>query len=154
MNNVSKKILSYLDSCGIQYRILEHKAAASVMEYQQTLGTRIEQQANALLFRYKRTGGKGFAVVTLPAQKKLDLEAVRVMMKANEVRLGTAKQLEETTGCSYGQLPPLGKVFGLPLYFDKDLLIEPEIYFNAGSLSLSVVLDPKSLVECEVPNLF
>jgi hypothetical protein len=45
-------------------------------------------------------------------------------------------QLRETTGCDFGELPPAGRLFAIPLLFDKDLLQQDEIYFKAGSLSL------------------
>jgi Ala-tRNA(Pro) deacylase len=75
-------------------------------------------------------------------------------LQAKEVRLGIKEQLEQVTGCSYGELPPFGKFFSLPLLMDRDLLLEEEIYFNAGSLTRSLVINPLDLQRIEEPILF
>ena len=154
MNGIDKKIVEYLKSHHAKFEQVHHAPAGSVEEYQKTLGTRLEQQAKALFIRFKRTGSKGFVVATMPANKKADLNQIRKELVANEVRLGTKEQLEETTGCTYGELPPLGKFFSLPLLMDKGLLSEEKIYFNAGSLSFSIIISPEEIVRIEEPVLF
>ena len=152
--SVTDQIVRHLDENGIAYRLIEHEPAGSADEYHQVLGTRYEQQAKALFLRWKRSGAKGFAVVALQAQKKADLRTAAVILKAREVRLATAAQLREVTGCGFGELPPFGKPFNVPLLMDRDLMDEAEIYFNIGDLSRSMALDPSDLVELESPILF
>lgn len=154
MNGIDKKIVEYLKSHGATFEQIHHAPAGSVEEYQRTLRTRLEQQAKALFIRFKKTGSKGFVVAAMPANKKADLNQIRKELVANEVRLGTKEQLENTTGCTYGELPPLGKFFSLQLLMDKELLNEEKIYFNAGSLSFSVVISPAEIVRMEEPVLF
>jgi Ala-tRNA(Pro) deacylase len=154
LTSVSQKIVDYLKLHAIPHQSIHHPAAASVLEYQQTLGTRLKQQAKALFVRYKRSNTKGFAIVAIQAQKKLNLDVVCKLLHAKEARLGTHEQLLETTGCNYGELPPLGKIFSLTLLMDKELLKEDKIYFNAGSLTFSIILNPVLLAACEEPILF
>jgi Ala-tRNA(Pro) deacylase len=59
--------------------------------------------------------------------------------------------LREVTGCEVGELPPLGGLFGLPLLFDRDLLSEDELFFNAGSLTTSVAVSSTALEALEAP---
>jgi Ala-tRNA(Pro) deacylase len=150
---VSQKIVDYLKLHAIPHQSIHHAAAASVLEYQQILGTRLEQQAKALFIRYKGNA-KDFAIVAIQAQKKLDLDMVCKLLHAKEARLGAHEQLLETTGCNYGELPPLGKIFSLTLLMDKELLKEDKIYFNAGSLTFSIILNPVLLAAFEEPILF
>jgi prolyl-tRNA editing enzyme YbaK/EbsC (Cys-tRNA(Pro) deacylase) len=42
-------------------------------------------------------------------------------------------------------------LFGLPLVFDQALLAEEELYFNAGSLTSSMVVSPRALNALERP---
>ena len=154
LTTVSQKIVDYLKLHAIPHQSIHHAAAASVVEYQRTMGTRLTQQAKALFVRYKKHSEKGFAIVAIQAQKKLDLDVVCKLLHAREVRLGTPEQLEQATGCNYGELPPLGKFFSLKLLMDKDLLQEDKIFFNAGSLTFSIVLNPEMLVALEEPILF
>jgi Ala-tRNA(Pro) deacylase len=46
---------------------------------------------------------------------------------------------------SVSPLPPLGRLFGIPLLFDEDLLQQDGIYFNAGSLTVSMAADPRAI---------
>jgi Ala-tRNA(Pro) deacylase len=153
MRDTHERIVVFLQEHKVPFEIINHPAAGSVEDYQRTMNTRLQQQAKALFVRYKKAGEKGFAIVALQGQKKADLESVRKLLHAKEIRLGAADQLLSVTGCAYGELPPMGKVFGLPLIMDKDLLHEPRIYFNAGSLTSSIILDPKQLCSIEHPSL-
>jgi Ala-tRNA(Pro) deacylase len=73
------------------------------------------------------------------------------VLNVRDVRLGNRGELRETTECEFGELPPVGGLFGLPLIFDQDLLSEDELYFNAGSLTPSMVVKPPALEALEQP---
>ncbi|MCG8321195.1 MAG: hypothetical protein MI921_16960 [Cytophagales bacterium] len=154
MINTKEKIIHYLHNNNISFWKLDHPPAASAEDYHRTLGTRYEQQAKALLLRYRSHGQKGFVVVTIQAQKKANLALLAGKIGASTIRLATLVQLKEVTGCSFGELPPIGGLFGLQLLMDKDLLSQDMIYFNAGDLSFSVAMAPGALQRLEKPLLF
>jgi Ala-tRNA(Pro) deacylase len=154
MKDVPDRVVQYLKENSVAFEQITHPSAGSAEEYRQTMGTRLQQQAKALFVRYKNGDSKGFAVVAIQAQKKADFNLIRRLLGAQEVRLGTLEQLEEVTGCTFGELPPLGKIFSLPLLMDKELLSEEKIYFNAGALTFSIVMNPADLVKLEQPILF
>jgi Ala-tRNA(Pro) deacylase len=151
MTSVAEQLREYLDDHGVRHRIIAHEAAASADEYHAILGTRYEQMPKAIFLRYRGKDGKGFAILALQAQKRADLERVRRALHARDVRLGSRDELREVTGCGFGELPPVGGLFGLPLLFDQDLLAEDELYFNAGSLTASMVVTPRALEALERP---
>ncbi len=105
----------------------------------------------AVFLRYRDGDGEGFAILAVQANKRADLERVARLLDARDARLGSRQQLRAVTGCEFGELPPLGRFFGLPLLFDNDLLVEDELYFNAGSLTKSIALSPSALVALERP---
>lgn len=154
MSTVTQRIQEYFEANGVASRVIEHERAASAEEYHRVLGTRYSQQAKAVFLRHKRPGAKGFAVLALPAQKRADLAKAAELLSAREVRLGTEEQMRETTGCSFGELPPIGGLFGLPLVMDVDLLAEDEIFFNAGDLCVSLAVAPADLRALEEPVLY
>lgn len=147
------RIRAWLDQHGAAYRVLEHPPAGSAADYQRTLGTRLEQQAKALLLRHRGPQGRGHVVVTVQAQKQADLEAVRAALGAAEVKLADRGALRDLTGCNFGELPPLARMFRLRLLMDQALLGEPEMYFNAGRLDRSLVMDPRVIARLEEPVL-
>jgi len=148
---VTRRVEDYLRQEKVDFEVIEHEPAGSAEEYHQVLGTRYQQQAKSIFLRLKRPGGKGFAVLALQAHKRADLEKVARLLDARAARLGTVEQLREATGCGFGELPPFGKIFGLPLLFDTDLLTEDTIYFNAGDLGVSIALHPQELERIEQP---
>ena len=154
MESIPQRIVLYLEAARVPFEKIDHPSAGSAEEYRQTMGTRLEQQAKALFLRVKNKNSKGFAIAAIQAQKKADLKLLAHLLSALEIRLGTREQLEQTTGCTYGELPPLERIFSVPLMMDKDLLTEENIYFNAGSLTFSIVMRPSDLMRLEEPVLF
>lgn len=150
---VLARIRDHLRAGGAAFEELQHAPAGSAAEYQRTLGTRLEQQAKALLVAYPDGAREGYAVVTLQAQKRADLGHVAGLLGTPRVRLATREELERVTGCRFGELPPMGRPFGLKLVMDRDLLGEPLVYFNAGSLTTSIRVSPRDLQRLEDPLL-
>ncbi len=125
------------------YREIEHPPAASALEYHGIVGSRLEQQAKALLLRrYRADGGKDYLVYALPGNAEADLDALQRATGSSRLRLATRAELSEQTGCRFGELPAVGSVFGCELVLDERLLHEPELYFNAGRLDRSFVIEP------------
>ena len=75
-----------------------------------------------------------FAMAVLPASLRLDTAALKTALGAKEVRLATEF---EFTGlfpdCDVGAMPPFGNLYGLSVYVDESLTVDPEIVFNAGT---------------------
>jgi Ala-tRNA(Pro) deacylase len=154
MTSVAERLRNYFDDQGVAYRLIEHEPAGSAVEYHTVLGTRYEQMPKAVFLRFRRKDSKGFAILALQADKRADLPRVARLLDARDVGLGSREQLREATGCDWGELPPVGRLFGLPLLFDQDLLSEDELYFNAGSLTMSMAVRPKALEALERPILY
>jgi Ala-tRNA(Pro) deacylase len=148
------RIVKYLNSNGVEYEVIRHRPAASAEEYHQALGTRYEQQAKSIFLRVKRAGQKGFAVLTIQAQKRADLRRAAALLGAREAKMATKEQLEEQTGCTSGELAPFGRLYSVPVLIDADLLTQDEIYFNAGDLSMSLRMDPSALRDLEQAQIY
>ena len=151
MSSIAERLRRYFDDHAIAYRLLEHEPAGSAEQYHAVLGTRYEQMPKAVFLRYRGDDGKGFAILALQAHKRADLQRVARLLNARHVRLGSREELREVTGCDWGELPPVGRLFCLPLLFDQDLRSEEELYFNAGSLTMSMVVSSDALESLEEP---
>jgi Ala-tRNA(Pro) deacylase len=148
------RIANYLDSNGVKYEIIRHLPAASADEYHQVLGTRYEQQAKSVFLRVKRAGEKDFAILAIQSQKRVNLQRAAALLSAREVKMATREQLEQHTGCTFGELAPFGRVYGVPVLIDADLLTQDEIYFNAGDLSISLRIDSSTLRDLEQAQIY
>lgn len=153
MEDIYSKIKNYFSSHTITYREIKHAPGATAEEYHKAVGCRYEQQAKCLLVRVKGMDEKYYTIVVIPAQKRLDLESLKALLKAKEVRMANKDELKQVTGCNFGEVPPLAKIFNLKLMMDKDFLKEIEMYMNAGKVDVSFVVNPLDIQKLESPVL-
>lgn len=153
--DVYAELSAYFQANAIPYREIRHEPAAATEEYHAALGCRYGQQAKCLFLKVKqRGGGSSYAICTIQAQKRADPKLIADLLGAKEVKMGTQEALYEAKGCHFGELPPAASLFGLPLMMDRDLLLEDEIFLNAGRLDVSFVIKPDDLARLEQPTLF
>lgn len=77
--------------------------------------------------------GKDFMVV-LPASRHFDTNAVREVTGRVGTRLENEAELQRLfPDCELGSMPPFGNLYGLPMYVDRCLSREPDLYFEAGN---------------------
>ena len=154
MPEAHENLLNYISGQQVEFELFDHEPAGSVEEYHRVLKTNYAEQAKALLLRYKKTGEKGYVVLTLQANKRADLDRVQRILQAKSLRLARISELQRITGCNYGELPPFGKPFGVQLIMDRDLLDQKQILFNAAKLDRSIRIDPKIVRQIEEPILY
>jgi Ala-tRNA(Pro) deacylase len=152
MSSPHDRVIAYLTDAGIPFEVVEHPPAASAEEYSRIVGSQLQQQAKALLLRrYKREGGKDLIIHALPGDARGDLGELAGPLQAKRLRLASVDELEAATGCHFGELPSIGSIFGLPLSIDARLLEQDRVFFNAGRLDRSVVVDLNEVSKIETP---
>lgn len=151
--NVYESLQQYLTNNGVSFKEITHAVGDTAEAYHQAVGCKYEQQLKCLLIRAKGDSGKYYAIVTIPANKRLDLNDLKEKIKAKELRLANKDELKQVTGCNFGELPPFAKLFKLSLIMDKDFLNEQEVYLNAGKVDVSFVVSPIDLQRVEQPTM-
>lgn len=148
-----QKLKQFYTDNKVSFREVDHAPGASAEEYHNALGCRYEQQLKCLLIKVYEQGKEYFVMVTIPAQKCADFEKIKQMFNAKKVRGATLDELQQVTGCVYGEVPPAGKIFGIQLVMDNDFLREQETFMNAGIVTKSFVVNPQDLVRVEEPKM-
>jgi len=75
-----------------------------------------------------------YFMVVLPANCKVNLEELAAKLNLTNLRLATEEEIRgKFPDSEIGALPPLGMLFGLPVYMDVRLTEESYIFFNAGT---------------------
>jgi len=73
-------------------------------------------------------------LAVLPASSLIDVERLRAATGAQVVRFATERELEALyPDCEIGAMPPLGPLYGQPVFVDRTLVGSNEIVFHAGS---------------------
>jgi Ala-tRNA(Pro) deacylase len=147
--DMKDKILNFLDSHQIQYDLIEHPPAETCELSANHRGKDMAIGGKSILFKDK----KDFRLFTLPADKKVDNNKVRKILKSQKLRFASNEELMHLAGVVKGALPP----FGVPLipydhYVDNKLKDNTEIAFNAGVLTLSVVMDMQDYIRLVNPT--
>lgn len=151
--DVYQSLKQYLENNKVSFKEITHEIGDTAEAYHQAVGCRYEQQLKCLLIRVKGENGKYYAIVVIPANKRLDLNDLKQKLNVKELRLANKDELKQVTGCNFGELPPFAKLFNLSLIMDKDFLNEQETYLNAGKVDTSFVVSPLDLQRVEQPTL-
>ncbi|MGE5205252.1 MAG: aminoacyl-tRNA deacylase [Chlamydiota bacterium] len=125
-------VKEFLDNQGIDYEIILHRpsdtarAAASA--------SHIPARNLAKTVMAKVDGN--LCMVVVPACRRLDLAALKAASGAHSVVLAREDEFRDCfPGCEPGAMPPLGSLYGLPVWMDEEVACDPQIVFNAGSHS-------------------
>lgn len=125
-----ERTLDYLDRKLVRYAHTRHSHAHTAREV--AVVEHIAPQKLAKTVVYHSESGYGMAVVR--ADEFVDFEELRVLLGARGVRLAREEELAELfPGSELGAMPPLGNLFGLPVFLDRGLLAPSNIAFNAGT---------------------
>ncbi|HLG24016.1 MAG TPA: YbaK/EbsC family protein [Candidatus Nanoarchaeia archaeon] len=135
------KIKDALNKEKIEFEVLEHKAVFTSLEAAQARGTELKQGCKALICKTE----SGFIQAVVSGAKELDVEKLQKITLFKQIELADAKDVKKVTGCNIGSVPPFGNLFGIKVYFDKSVLENDVIGFNAGSHTKSVKMKAKDL---------
>lgn len=149
---VLELIRRLLTAAGGDYREVEHGETPTSEDSARARGEPLSVGAKALLLKVDET----FAIFVLPADRKLDSQAVKRELNAKKLRFATAEELLELTGLVPGSLPPFGRpLFPLDLYADEQVGAEyGRVAFNAGSLTRSMILATGDWERAATPRRF
>jgi Ala-tRNA(Pro) deacylase len=125
-----EKLLEYLDANNVEYLHTTHETANRAREVACAEHMLPCSFAKAVVFHTE----KGFGMAVLPADCMLDLKDLRSALGSHRVRMASEKELGELfPECELGAMPPVGGLFGLPVYIESGMAADATIAFNAGT---------------------
>ncbi len=155
---LTEKIQTILKDRGMWFETFEHEPVRTSAEASQVrTGYVLSQGAKALIVRVKKAGEKKFVMIVVPGSQKFDKNKLKSEFGLSDVRFAMDDEAKKITdGVEFGGVPPLGNLFGLEVYVDRELLSNEKIIFNAGDKSFSVGMktaDWQSIVNPIVGNI-
>ncbi|HEY8169103.1 MAG: aminoacyl-tRNA deacylase [Candidatus Limnocylindrales bacterium] len=124
-------LLDWLGAHGLAYDLHEHPPAFTALEAAHVEG--LDPHAFVKTLAVVRSDGRR-ALVALEAGDRLDPAAASSLMDGERIRLLTEGELLDLAGrCDIGALPPIGDLFGVPVYADVALRSAERVTFHAGS---------------------
>jgi Ala-tRNA(Pro) deacylase len=135
---VTERLLALLAAAGANYRVVEHEPVFTSEQAAAVRGTPPGTGAKALLVK---ADDARYALLVIAGSRRVDNARLRQALGTRRVRFATASELFELTDCRPGAVPPFGTLFGLPVLLDRSLQAVSQAAFNAGSHTVSVVMD-------------
>src|SRR3989344_290005 len=146
-NALFTKIKDVLNKEKIDFEVMEHKPVYTSRESAEVRGTELKQGVKALVCKTD----EGFIQACVAANKELDIEKLQKMTLFKKIELSNPKDVKQVSGCNIGSVPPFGNLFDVKVYFDKSVLENDIVAFNAGSHTKSIKMKAKDLARVVNP---
>ncbi|MDF0673268.1 MAG: YbaK/EbsC family protein [Nitrospira sp.] len=132
---IPRTLKSHLDREHVHYDILPHSQTFHALAVAQTLHLPEQEIAKVVIVKVKER----FVTTVLPATEKVDVQRLRKLFGTHRVRLATEEEIAQLfPDCELGAMPPLGTLYGLPVYVDRALTHDEEIVFEGGTHSEAI----------------
>jgi Ala-tRNA(Pro) deacylase len=91
-------------------------------------------------------------MAVLSASRHVDLEALRKLAQANEVRLATEDEFRELfPDCEVGAMPPFGSLYNTRVFVEEMVTEVDDLCFNAGSHEQILRMNSADFIKLEQP---
>jgi Ala-tRNA(Pro) deacylase len=128
-------VTEHLEQQGSAFEVLPHRHAYTSVDEARALGI----DAGEVLKPLAMQTGSGYALMVIPASRRLDLHLARAALADNQARLATEDELgRDFADYELGALPPLGALLGVAVYVDPEVVRHDTVVFAAGSQTESV----------------
>jgi len=139
-------VTEHLEQLGCAFEVIPHRQAYTSIDEARALGIHAGDVLKTLAVR---TASR-YALMVIPASRRVDLHLVREALGDNRARLATEEELgRDFAGYELGALPPLGALVGAKVYVDPEVLGHDTVAFAAGSQTESVKLRTEELFGSE-----
>jgi Ala-tRNA(Pro) deacylase len=124
----------FLEANNVPYSVHSHPTAYTAQEIAALQKVKGRQLAKVVMVKT----GVSLVMLVLPADRQVDFERLKDVMRAEGVRLASEEEFRDFfPGCEVGAMPPFGNLYGLTVYADRSLERDDEIVFNAGTHTLT-----------------
>jgi Ala-tRNA(Pro) deacylase len=144
----AQRLKQVLDQHKIKYISINHSPAYTARET--AASTFVPRREFAKTIIVDIDGEKIMAV--LSASRHVDLEALRKLAQANEVRLATEDEFRELfPDCEVGAMPPFGSLYNTRVFVEEMVTEVDDLCFNAGSHEQILRMNSADFIKLEQP---
>jgi Ala-tRNA(Pro) deacylase len=135
-------VTEHLEQQGSAFEVLAHRQAYTCADEARALGVDAGEVLKTVAVRV----GPRYALMVIPASRRLDLHLVREAVGDNHARLATEDELlRDFAGYELGALPPLATLVSARVCVDPEVLGHDTVAFAAGTQTESVKMRTQDL---------
>ncbi len=138
------KVTNYLDSIGVQYRLLRHQAVVTTEESRQVIHVSNCMSCKSLYVKDKKSDN--FYLVVLPFDKRAEMRRLASYVGCAKFEFATEEKLLNDLGVHRGSVSPFAylnenaAVYSAPLLIDKSVWEANRVKFHPCDNTATVVL--------------
>ena len=130
-------VQSFLDEMGIPYRTSHHSTSFTAQDLASAEHVPGRQVIKPVVVK---ADGR-FVMCALPASHRVDLNALREQLEAQDITLADENKLSELfPDCELGAEPPIGRLYDMPTIMDESLVADARVTFQAGTHSDAITM--------------
>lgn len=128
---IVERLQRVLDRVDARYDLITYPRAYTAQQIAHNAHVTGKRFGKVLILRDEV--GKDLMLV-LPAYRQFDANAVREATGRMGTRLESESELQRLfPDCELGAMPPFGNLYGMPMWVDRCLAREPDMFFEAGN---------------------
>lgn len=125
-----EKLRRFLEDNHAEYSHTVHSLAYTAREVASAEHLPAREVAKTVIVH----GDNGYHMLVLPSNKLVDFQEIRMALGFTHARMVPETELSRLfPDCELGAMPPVGNLYGMPVYLDSGLAGEEMITFNAGT---------------------
>lgn len=146
MSDLMNKIKDNFDSAGIKYEFIQlpEDIAMDIRVHMKFHGQDLRQAMPNIVFKTE----KGLIVAQRRGDTQIDNKKLKALAGVKRLSMASEDDLK-SLGLEPGIVPPIG--YEIPIYMDKRILENDEIYTGTGDRMYALKMDPKNLVKINSP---
>jgi Ala-tRNA(Pro) deacylase len=127
---IAQRLREFLQRKCVEYTHTQHPRACTARDVASAEHLPSREVAKTVIV----LGDGGYHMIVVPANKLVDFQEMRLVLRLQEARLATEQELENLfPDCELGAMPAMGNVYDMPVYLDSSLAGENVIAFNGGT---------------------
>ncbi len=147
--SISVRIKNHLEENHVPYLPLTHHSSFTASGAAAVMHVSGREVAKTVVVQ----AGKEYYLVVLPSSYHVKPEKLAQVI-GKPVRLATEAEFASLfPDCELGAMPPLGELYGLPVYVDESLAADREIIFNAGTHRDAIRINYDDFVRLALPTI-
>ena len=125
---LANTVREYLDSKGVEFKLLTHPHTPSSMRTAEAAHIPGNQMAKSVVLE----DDEGYLIAVIPASHRLELEQLSEQLH-RRLELASEDELDDLFfDCEPGAVPAVGEAYGIRTVYDDSLSPHADIYFEAG----------------------
>lgn len=145
-----ERMEAYLNEKGVPFEVRQHSTAYTMPEVAAALHESGKHVAKVVIVR----AGEEMLMCVVPSPYRLNMDQVRAMLSAPQVRLAQEHEFTDLfPDCAPGAMPPFGNLYDVPVYVDRALAEQEEMFFLVGTHDHSMEVAYKDFARLVQPTV-